>query len=300
MKRQLFREEALTRQGRAEPLDVLLRVTAPHMWAVLAALAVALTATLAWALLGSMDETVDADCALVLPGERYAVLSEATGTVEEVLVEVGDTVQAGQPLARVRVPALERELHIARSVLDRLEAQSGASGDAAAAAAMASARAEVHELEAIRLSGQALTAAVAGEIASHRLIPGQAVQIGSQVALVRIGDDAVMEAVAFVPQPAASLLQPGHEATIVRSAAGGNALSAAVSDISDEPAAADDWLGSLGLSPTQRSSLVRLTLADRHTAGLADGELCRLRIVVGTHAPISLLGSTGSAGHDPR
>lgn len=297
MNRRLFREEALARPGRAEPLDVLLRVTAPHMWIVLAGLAVMLAGAIAWALLGQLDETVDADCALVLPGERHAVLSEATGTVEETLVDVGDAVQAGQPLARIRTPSLDRQLSIARAVLEDLEAQPDESGESATSSMLTAARAEVRQLEAMRATGQVLSSSVAGEVAMLDLVPGQAVEIGSQLALIRSGEGARAEAVAFVPQSAAQLIRTGHQATVVRLVAGGDALRAAVSDVSDRPITADDWLVNLGFSPPPRSHLVRLSLADQPSIRLADGEECRVRIVVRTHAPISLLGTAQPAGH---
>lgn len=253
MNSRLFREEALARRGRPEPLDGLLRVTAPHMWVALAGLAILLIAAVIWAFLGRVDETIDADCAVVLPGDRYAVLSEATGTIEEALVDVGDVVRAGQPLARIRTPSLGREL------------------DNTAA-------------------GQVMSSWIAGEIAAHRLIPGRAVEIGSQIALVRAGGATPMEAVAFVPQEAARRIRAGQLATVMRVATSDQALSAVVSDISSRPAAADGWLADLGFSPPPRSQLVRLSLVDQPAVRPADGEGCRLRIVVRTHAPIGLLG----------
>lgn len=255
MNRQLFRQEALARRGRAEPLDGLLRVTAPHMWVALAGLAVVLAGALAWALLDRVDETVDADCALVLPGDRHAVLAQATGVVEETLVDIGDTVRAGQPLARLRTPSLDRQL---------------------------------------------IRSPVTGEIAALDLVPGQAAETGSQVALVRRSDGTQFEAVAFVSLDAAQQVRTGHLATVVRSTSGGDALSAEVGDVSKRPVAAGGWLAGLGLSPSPRSHLVTLSLAAQPSIKLADGESCRVRIVVGTRAPIALLGAAQPAGHGAR
>ena len=292
MNRQLFREEALARRGRAEPLDGLLRVTAPHMWVVLAGLAVMLAVALAWALFGSVDDTVDADCALILPGERYAVLSETAGTVEETLVNVGDTVRAGQPLARMRTPSLDLELRIARSVLDALETEVEASNGLAAAA-----RADVQRLTAASAAGQVVSSSVTGEIAALGLVPGQAIEVGSQIALVRFGDGSRPEAVAFVQQKAAQLIQAGQRATVVRMGANGDALGAVVASIADQPAMADAWLTDVGLASPPRSHFIRLSLTDLPTVKPADGEQCRIRIVVGSHAPIGFLGTAGPNGH---
>ncbi len=64
-RRQLFREEALARRGRAEPVDGLLRITAPHEWLFLALLAAALLGVLAWTVFGTIERGHSADCLLV-------------------------------------------------------------------------------------------------------------------------------------------------------------------------------------------------------------------------------------------
>ncbi len=72
----LFREEAFARRGQREPIDGLLRVTAPHEWVILLGLVLALGATAAWGLFGSVERSLGADCALVQPDERYAELGD--------------------------------------------------------------------------------------------------------------------------------------------------------------------------------------------------------------------------------
>ncbi len=64
-RRHLFREEALARRGRAEPVDGLLRITAPHEWLFLALLAAALLGVLAWTVFGTIERGHSADCLLV-------------------------------------------------------------------------------------------------------------------------------------------------------------------------------------------------------------------------------------------
>ena len=150
MDEQMFREEAFARRGRTESLDGLLRVTAPHMWIVLAGLVLVLAGVLVWLLVGSVERTVAADCALARPGERYEVLSPVSGIVVAVLAGVGDTVEAGAPLARVRQPHLDHQVSVARARLEALEALEP---QGAEAPVLAAARAELVELEAVRVAG---------------------------------------------------------------------------------------------------------------------------------------------------
>ena len=267
------------------------------MWVALAALVVVLAGAIAWALLDRVNETVNADCTLVLPGERYTVLADGAGAVEEILVDAGAVVGAGQPLARVRIPGLERQLAFARAVLAELEAQLDSSAEGSTSPTLAAARAEVRQLEATRETGQVVSSPVTGEVTSISLTPGQWVEGGSPIALIRVGEGTRLEAVAYVPRDDARLLQPGQRATIVRLTVGDDALNAAVSAVSDRPTAAEDWLVDLGLSALPRSHLVTLSLADTPSIELADGEGCQVRVVVGTHAPIRLLGAARLAGH---
>lgn len=67
--RRLFRDEAFARRGRTEPIDGLLRITAPHEWVFLALLAVALIAVLAWALFGTIERGLSASCLVAAPAD---------------------------------------------------------------------------------------------------------------------------------------------------------------------------------------------------------------------------------------
>ena len=100
----LFREEAFARRGKTEPLNGLLRVTAPREWILLVCLGLAVLGFLAWGLFGSIEQSVSARCVLAQPGDRFVVNAEYSGTVVELLVGVGDKVVAGQPL-----PGSERQ-----------------------------------------------------------------------------------------------------------------------------------------------------------------------------------------------
>ena len=96
----LFREQALARRRRQEPLDDLLQVTAPHEWLLVAGLGAMFLSLLVYGAVGSVERSLSYDTVVVLPGERYPVPAPVSGTVVEVLAEVGDTVEPGQVIAR--------------------------------------------------------------------------------------------------------------------------------------------------------------------------------------------------------
>ena len=94
-KNPLFRERAMIRRAQPEPLDDLLRVTAPREWLLLAGIAVALLAALAWSVFAGVERTVTHGGTLVRPGERHTLVAAASGIVTEVAAEVGDRIEAG-------------------------------------------------------------------------------------------------------------------------------------------------------------------------------------------------------------
>ena len=113
----------MARRGRREPIDGLLRITAPHEWIILIGLIVAVGAFLAWGAFGEVERGLTADCLFVYPGERYTITSDSTGNVTEVFVEIGSKVAVGQPLARLRSSELDRHVWLAQSKVDLLEDQ---------------------------------------------------------------------------------------------------------------------------------------------------------------------------------
>ena len=129
----VFREEAVARRARPEPLDARLQVTAPHEWMVLAGIGLSLLLFLAWAAFGSVERRLSVEAVLVRPGERHAVTSPVSGTVVETAAAVGDALEAGQTIARVRPPEAERQARVARRIVGAVEDGMRRSEGAAAA-----------------------------------------------------------------------------------------------------------------------------------------------------------------------
>jgi HlyD family secretion protein len=110
----IYRKVALERLSSPEQLDQLLQVTRPRGWLALAALGAVLLAALAWGIWGSIPNEALADGILLRQGVA-AVVAPGSGQVEEVLVQVGDVVEKGQVVARIRQDALSRQIQDARS-----------------------------------------------------------------------------------------------------------------------------------------------------------------------------------------
>ena len=194
-------------------MDGLLRVTAPHEWAVVAGLGLALLGLVAWGLFGSVERSLSSECVLALPGERYTVISDFMGNVIDVPVDVGDSVEVGQPIAIIKTPELSRHVVVARARLSTLEADPNAAPDA-----LALARSDLLELESLQASGHVVVSPYSGEVAAHHLVQGQAVQVGVEVAEVWVGAQRELEAFAFVAPEGARELRVGMEAYVLTTA----------------------------------------------------------------------------------
>ena len=296
----VFREEAVARRSRPEPLDERLQVTAPHEWIVLAALGVALIVFLAWAVFARVDRNLTAAAVLVQPGARDAVVSPVSGSVIETLAEVGDPVEQGQRIARVRLPEAERQARITRTIVSAVEEgmRGVESADEVRGPLLAAARDELRdELAAVELrAGEWIVAPRAGALIALSLTAGQPVSVGETVARVRGSSADAWQGFAFVSPQDAERIEPGMDAEVLTRAGqpGEQRLEALVLDVSVQPVTAPVWLADLGLTTPAPAHLLRVTLNEPLPETLADGTAGRVRITVGRQSPAALLAGRGS------
>lgn len=296
----LFRERALIRSAQPEPLDDLLRVTAPHEWLLLACLAAALLAAALWGGLTRVEQTVSGAGALVQPGERYAIVSAASGVVTEVTAELGDRVEAGEAIARLELPELRWRLRISRArvaLLDERARSPEAPPGGWLDAELAAARAEVLELAALDAAGAVIVSPRAGEIITNGLVAGQAIGVGEPVAEVRTGLRRAPEAVLFVAPEQSRRIDAGMKARVtVADRSGARVFASEVAEVSARPVDLPSWLSRIGLVssevPGSPRHLVRLTVRGAGDARMPDGVPCRVEIVVARHSPLGLLVSS--------
>ena len=282
----------MAHRGKTEPLNGLLRVTAPHEWFIVIGLGVAILAVVLWGFLGRIDRAVAINCVLVHPGERHDVISTSTGSIVDVLVQVGDTVESGQPIARISVHDLGQHVALARAQarVAAFEEQSNTSAEM-----LELARVELQELESAEEASELIVSPNAGIVTSHALALGQAVTTGTTVARIldtNITNDTSppLEAIAYLPPGDANRIEVGMEATIT-SATPGNGidkpLDAEVIFVAERQSPPPIWLGDFGAQAPSRSHLVRMNFSEQPQ--LRDGDICNARIVLSSDPPVQLL-----------
>jgi len=292
----MFRERALRRRGRQEPLDDRLQITAPHEWLIVVGLCVMVLALMAFSVFGRVERTMSVEAALVLPGERHYLVAPASGTVENVLVKVTDTVAPGQPVAHIRPSDAQHWESVIVGVINGLEKGDQLEEDTL-----------TELLQALLVAGSTASSSAqievispyGGEVVALNLTPGKAVDAGASVGLVRAASTSGPEVVALVAPSEAATLSAGMEARVsfgVPDDGGRQVFQGRVTEVSARPGTSPKWLADHGLAIPQQAHLLRVVLAGNEPDVLpADGAAASLRIVLGRESLVSLLAS-GSGG----
>ena len=113
----IFRKVALERLSSPEQLDQLMQVTDPKGWLALGAMGALLLTSLAWGIFGSIPTKASGEGILLRQGGVSSLVAAENGQVEEILVSVGDVIQKGQVVARIRQEELLRQIQASRDKL---------------------------------------------------------------------------------------------------------------------------------------------------------------------------------------
>ncbi len=119
--KEIFRKVSLERLSSPEQLDQLMQVTSPKGWIALLAILGLLAVALAWGFLGYIPTTAAGEGILLRRGGVSEVVSAGSGQIAEILLQVGDVVQRGQVVAKLRQEGIERQISDNQARRDALE-----------------------------------------------------------------------------------------------------------------------------------------------------------------------------------
>ena len=131
---QIFRKVSLERLSSPEQLDTLMQVTSPKGWVALLALCGLSLVAIGWGIFGSIPTKVKGSCILVRPGGVFEIVTPGLGRLADISVDVGDSVQEGQMIARIerldsltQIKSSEAKVHELNAQNAKLKSISGLS-----------------------------------------------------------------------------------------------------------------------------------------------------------------------------
>jgi NHLM bacteriocin system secretion protein len=122
MAQDVYRKTALERLSTPEQLDQLIDVTTPRSWLTLAALLLLILALGVWGVVGRVTTRVQAQ-GMLIGGGVSDVVPLSAGAVSRLAVRVGDQLEAGDVVAELAQPELERQLGDTRSRIAELQVE---------------------------------------------------------------------------------------------------------------------------------------------------------------------------------
>lgn len=105
MSNSIFRPKALAKLSSPEQLDQLMQVVNPQGWLALLGLGSLLVFALVWSITGELDTRLEGQGILMRQGGLLPVVAPQAAQVVELPVPVGQVVQAGEPLVRLKAIA---------------------------------------------------------------------------------------------------------------------------------------------------------------------------------------------------
>lgn len=287
-----FLQEAANSRNKRQQLDYLLRVTAPHERMILAGIGLVMMVLMAWVLFGSIVRSVAIDGVLMEPGVRHEMVSTEPGYLVEFLVNPGDHVEVGDPIARQSVPELDSETAALRDRVEMLKTelrQVGGEGSGLRSL-LAAAQVALVQIEARRSARESIVSPVAGEVTVLRSAPGDYLPAGGAVAQLREAEDQPLQAVLRVAPRMAQRIQPGMRASVevVMPNDATRRLDGEVTSVTPGPL--PNWLALLQPAAPDSAHRVDVVLHQAPDLSLPDGTPCRVRIVLGQQPLTVLLG----------
>ncbi|MDY0091918.1 MAG: NHLP bacteriocin system secretion protein [Candidatus Vecturithrix sp.] len=121
MPKEIFRKVALERISSPEQLDQLIIITSPVGWLALLAVGALLAAAVFWGFYGTIPAKVQGLGILLQKGGLTGIQAQHSGTIMSINVEVGDVVEKGDVVARLRRDDLLERIRQAQLELDNFQ-----------------------------------------------------------------------------------------------------------------------------------------------------------------------------------
>jgi HlyD family secretion protein len=109
------------RTQRAEQLDELLRFTSTRSWLALVSMCVVVVLAIVWGIFGRVQSKVQGTAIFLTVGGLSQIVAKESGHVQECKVRPGDILKAGQIVAIVANPQLEKQITLKQADIAAME-----------------------------------------------------------------------------------------------------------------------------------------------------------------------------------
>ena len=285
-KKQIFSQEALDKMRSPEQLDMMLPITTPNNWIVIAAVCMALFSILLWSIFGAFTETASG-MGLITDSAGVANISHiAGGKVTEVYVNTGSVVKKGDLIAKIEQAAQTADTRMAMYNMEL------ASNDR-------DAMNKVYQYDAKKYQqdiNEEIYSDYDGIVDSLLVGPGTIINSGAPICTVRLTQDRdELTGIFFIPVDKGKRVEPGMTIQLAPNGVDvsqSGSLLGVVRSVSKYPVSGEEVQNSLGnahlaqwILSQEKSSVMRVEFDLVKDKDSESGYLWTS--VVGEHKPIT-------------
>ena len=114
------RKETISRVERPEQLEELVRFTSTRSWLALASMCIAVALAVLWGIFGEIHSTVQGEAIFLTEGGLFQIVAKESGHLQECKIRPGDMVEAGQIVAIMSNPQLEKQISVKQASIKEM------------------------------------------------------------------------------------------------------------------------------------------------------------------------------------
>ncbi len=113
--------ETTRKLERPEQLEEVLKFASARSWLALSAMCIAVALAVLWGIFGEVQSTVKGEAIFLTEGGLFQIVAKESGHLQEGKVRAGDTIKAGQIVAIVSNPQLEKQISVKRAEIAEMD-----------------------------------------------------------------------------------------------------------------------------------------------------------------------------------
>lgn len=113
--------ETKRRLQRIDELEEVLKFASPRSWIALSSMCVAVTLAVIWGIFGEINSKVEGEAIFLTEGGLFRIVAKESGHLQKCQIRPGDLVTAGQVIAIMSNPQLEKQISLKQATINEME-----------------------------------------------------------------------------------------------------------------------------------------------------------------------------------